>query len=115
MELIFSPHYAAYYRITGTPPPTADCCCVECYGSKKLWRHPDWIRQPLRDFHNYGVYDVHRCNNHLLANGVIQPLWFWTRANMPEEYTVQLKTILQKHFTPFPYYPPFKEAIGKRD
>ena len=131
MELVFSPDYAAYYRTTGTPPPTADCCCVECYGSKKLWKHPDWIRQPLRDFHNYpsrcapffrlmkcrlnSVYDVHHCNNHVLANGVIHPLWFWTRANLPEEYTVQLKTILEKHFTRFPYYPPFKEAIGKRD
>ena len=62
-----------------------------------------------------GVYDVRHCNHHLLANGVIQPLWFWTRANLPEEHTVQLKTILQKHFTRFPYYPPFKEAIGKRD
>ena len=61
------------------------------------------------------VYDVHHCNNHVWANGVIQPLWFWTTANLPEEYTVQLKVILEKHFTRFPYYPPFKEAIGKRD
>ena len=42
-------------------------------------------------------------------------MWFWTRANLPEEYTVQLKTILEKYFTRFPYYPPFKEAICKRD
>ena len=91
IELGFSPDYAAYYQTTGTPPPTADCCCVECYGSKGLWKHPDWIRQPLRDFHNYpsrcafffrlmkcrlnSVYDVHHCNNHVLANGVIV-LWF---------------------------------------
>ena len=34
------------------------------------------------------VYDVHHCNNHVLANGVIHPLWFWTRANLPEENTV---------------------------
>ena len=61
------------------------------------------------------VYDFQDCNNHVLANGVIHPLWLWTRANMPEDYTVQLNTILEKHFTRFPYYPPFKEAIGKRD
>ena len=98
---------------------------------KKLWKHPDCKQQPLRSIHNYpsrcapfvrlmkcrlnSVYDVHNCNNHVLANGVILPLWFWTRANLPEEYTVQLRTILEKHFTPSPYYPPFKEAIGKRD
>ena len=61
------------------------------------------------------VYDVHHCNNHVLANRVSHCLWFWTRPNLPEEYTVRLKTILEKHFTRFPYYPPFKEAIGKRD
>ena len=104
MELVFSPDYAAYYQTTRTPPPTADCCSAECHGSKRLWKHPDWIQQPLRDFHNYpprrapfsrlikcrpnSVYDVHHCNNHVLANGVIHPLWFWTRANLPEEYTV---------------------------
>ena len=69
----------------------------------------------LRKCRLNGAYDVHHCNNHLLANRVIQPLWFWTRANLPEEYTVELKEILEKHFTRFPYYPPFKEAIGKRE
>ena len=105
MGLVFCSDYAAYYQTTGTPPPTADCCCVECYGSKDLWKQLDWIRQSLQDFHNYTsrcapffrlmkcrltcVYDVHHCNNHVLANRVINPLWFWTRANLPEEYTVQ--------------------------
>ena len=53
MVLVFSPDYAAYYRSTGTTPPRADSCCVECYGSKKLWKHPDWKQRPLQDFHNY--------------------------------------------------------------
>ena len=53
MKLVFPPDYAAYYLTTGTPPPKADCCCVECYGSKRPFRNPDWIRQPLREFHNY--------------------------------------------------------------
>ena len=61
------------------------------------------------------VYDVHHCNNHMFANRVIHPLWFWIRANLPEEYIVQLKTILEKQSTRFRYHPPFKEAIGKRD
>ena len=131
MKLVFSPDYAAHYRTTGTPPPTADCCCVGWYGLKKLWKHSDWIRQPLRDFDNYpsrcapffrlmkcrlkSVYDVHHCNNHVLANGVIHLLWFWTRAKLPEEYTAQLKTIFEKQFTRSPYFPPLKEAFGKRD
>ena len=41
MELVFSPDYATYYGTTGRPPPTADCCRVECYGSKNVWKHPD--------------------------------------------------------------------------
>ena len=34
MGLLFSPDYATYCRTTGMPPATADCSCVECYGSK---------------------------------------------------------------------------------
>ena len=90
MVLVFFPDYAAHYQTPGMPPPTADCCCVGCYGSKKMWMNPDWIRQPLRDFHNYpsggapffrrmkgrlnSVFDVQHCKNHVLANGSDPPL-----------------------------------------
>ena len=131
MELCISLDWQALRSFANVPPPTAQMCCVECWGVKDHFCFPKHVRQPLRDFlgypskllpilrlikrrENFSYEPVH-ANNHALANEIVHPLHIWCGKNLPGSYCIRLREIYACHFTRCPYYPPMTEACGKND
>ena len=131
MELWVTLDWQALRSFAKVPPPTAQMCCVECWGVKDDFRFPTHVGQPLRDFLGYPSkllpilrlikrrenfsYEPEHANNHALANGIVHPLHIWCGKNLPGSYCIRLREIHARHFTRCPYYAPMTEACGKND
>ena len=130
MELCISLDWQALRSFANVPPPTAQMCCVECWGVKDDLGLPTHVQQPLRDFLGYPSkllpilrlierrenfsYEAEH-ENHALANGIVHPLHIWCGRNLPGSYCIRLREIYARHFTRCPYYPAMTEACGKDD
>ena len=129
MELRITLDWQVLRIFANVPPPTAQMCCVECWGVKDDFRFPTHVRQLLRDFlgcpskllpiirlikrRENSSYEPEHADNHALANGIVHHLHIWCAKNLPGSYCFRLREIFARHFNCCPYYPRKTEACGK--